>query len=126
MIPESSFATAPECNGSSTANLPADADAIIDRVHLDRQTMGDAAIAREVLELFRIQAEDAAGRLDSSSAEQRRFLAHGLRGSASGIGAFTVARAAAAVETHPDDGSRLGALSDAISAACAHIRTYGA
>lgn len=69
----------------------------LDREHLTRMTLGDLALEREVLALFDRQSElllerIRAGRVDAGAA------AHTLKGSALGIGAFAVARAAAAVE----------------------------
>lgn len=72
-------------------------DVPIDLDHLARMTLGDASLEREVLELFTAQAKTLIGRLaawpDNSAA-----LAHTLKGSARGIGAFTVAEAAERLE----------------------------
>jgi HPt (histidine-containing phosphotransfer) domain-containing protein len=72
---------------------------ILDLDHLDRQTMGDRALAAEVLQLFTVQArsiaQSLAGPIDE--ADTRR-LVHTLAGSARGIGAWQVADLASAAE----------------------------
>ena len=74
------------------------APAAIDRAHLARTTFGDRALEREVLQLFDRQAELLLARMRSGNPQALAALAHTLRGSASGIGAGNVARAAQAVE----------------------------
>ncbi len=65
-------------------------DRPIDLVHLARTTLGDRSLEREVLQLFdRMRAATPGGTV---------VLAHTLKGSALGIGAWRVARAAEAVE----------------------------
>lgn len=75
----------------------------IDLVHLARQTLGDRGLEREVLVLFRKQAEGVDERIDGATYDERRHLAHGLRGSAAGIGAFPLSDAAADVERNPSN-----------------------
>ncbi len=70
----------------------------IDRGHLTRMTFGDRSLEREVLGLFDRQAELLLARMRSGDPQAMAALAHTLRGSASGIGAGNVARAAQAVE----------------------------
>ena len=73
-------------------------DGPIDIAHLRRMTLGDAALEREVLTMFAVQASrlvDAfAARATDASA-----LAHTLKGSARAVGAFAVGDAAAHLET---------------------------
>jgi HPt (histidine-containing phosphotransfer) domain-containing protein len=76
---------------------PADNSAI-DRSHLSRMTFGDHSLEREVLQLFDRQAELLMGRMNASEPAAVATLAHTLKGSATGIGAGRVARAAAAAE----------------------------
>jgi HPt (histidine-containing phosphotransfer) domain-containing protein len=73
-------------------------NAAIDRGHLSRMTFGDQSLEREVLQLFDRQAELLMERMNSSAPAAIATLAHTLKGSAAGIGAGRVARAAAAAE----------------------------
>jgi HPt (histidine-containing phosphotransfer) domain-containing protein len=61
-------------------------------------TFGDRNLEREVLQLFDRQAELLIGRIGASEPAVVAALAHTLKGSALGIGAASVARAAEAVE----------------------------
>lgn len=70
----------------------------IDVEHLSRMTLGDRALEREVLDLFVRQIELLRPRIAASEPEVAGAAAHTLKGSATGIGAWAVARAAADVE----------------------------
>lgn len=70
----------------------------IDRDHLSQMTLGDRQLEREVLQLFDRQAELLRDRMNQVPASSAAALAHTLKGSARGIGAWSVARAAEAVE----------------------------
>lgn len=72
----------------------------IDRRHLQRATFGDRSLEHEVLQLFDRQAELLIGRMRDGDGGGARIgaLAHTLKGSAAGIGAGAVARAAEATE----------------------------
>ena len=61
-------------------------------------TLGDRSLEREVLQLFVRQAAILLGRMDGANAETVAALAHTLRGSAQGLGAWHVASAAEVVE----------------------------
>ena len=74
------------------------ADAAIDRGQLARMTFGDRSLERELLELFDRQAAMLLVRMRAGGAAAVAPLAHTLKGSASGIGAGGVARAAEAAE----------------------------
>jgi HPt (histidine-containing phosphotransfer) domain-containing protein len=65
---------------------------------LRRMTLGDAALEREVLTMFSVQASRLSGALAAKPADAPA-LAHTLKGSARAIGAFAVADAAAHLET---------------------------
>lgn len=82
--------------GFSTASRP------IDLVHLSKQSLGDRQVERELLQLFRTQADHIMARLGSEigagDRRWRRDLAHTLRGSATAVGAHVVASCAAAYE----------------------------
>ena len=73
-------------------------DDIIDLDHLSRMTLGERSLEREVLALFGRQAEILLPRMSSGNVTLAAAAAHTLKGSALGIGAWRVARAAEAVE----------------------------
>jgi hypothetical protein len=76
----------------------------IDVEHLSRMTLGERSLEREVLTLFGRQAELLLPRIRRGDAAVAAASAHTLKGSAVGIGAFGVARAAEAVERARDAG----------------------
>lgn len=85
----------------------------VDLVHLGRQTMGDRELEREVLALFVQQALSVRDRITDADSRERIMLAHGLKGSARGVGAFAVADCSAQIEDKPENGralKRLGVL----------------
>jgi HPt (histidine-containing phosphotransfer) domain-containing protein len=85
----------------------------VDLAHLARQTMGDRSLEQEVLALFVQQALSVRDRIVDADVRQRLLLAHGLKGSARGVGAFAIADCASAIELQPEDTNtlkRLGAL----------------
>ena len=84
---------------------PAPGAAPIDRRHLARMTFGDRSLEREVLQLFDRQATLLLGRMRSGAPDAVAGLAHTLKGSAAGIGAGPVARAAEATELASGVGS---------------------
>ena len=88
----------------------------IDFDHLARQTMGQKDLEAEVLKLFLRQARDCMRSIGASHGAVRGGIAHTLKGSARGIGAFTVADRAAELEEQPDEEARVAALSDAVVA----------
>jgi len=71
-------------------------DRPVDFAHLARQTSGNRELEREVLQLFVRQTESALFRI--AAGETVAVHAHTLKGSASGIGAWRVMRAATAIE----------------------------
>jgi len=70
----------------------------IDLVHLSRMTLGDRGLEREVLALFDRQATVLVSRMRSAPPGSVTAVAHTLKGSARGVGAWRVAAAAEAVE----------------------------
>ncbi|RWA74742.1 MAG: histidine kinase [Mesorhizobium sp.] len=82
----------------------------VDLAHLARQTMDDRALEQEVLALFVQQALSVREKILDADARERVVLAHGLKGSARGIGAFAVAECAAAIEKQPEDARTLKKL----------------
>ena len=81
------------------------AEAAIDRGHLARMTFGDRSLERELLELFDRQAAMLMVRMRAGGEAAVKPLAHTLKGSASGIGAGEVARAAEAAERAAGSGA---------------------
>jgi HPt (histidine-containing phosphotransfer) domain-containing protein len=75
----------------------------IDRSHLSRMTLGDTSLEREVLTLFDRQAEMLLSRMAGAAPAVVAALAHTIKGSACGVGAVGVARAAEAVELVADE-----------------------
>jgi HPt (histidine-containing phosphotransfer) domain-containing protein len=72
--------------------------AVIDEVHLGRMTLGDRALEREILEIFVRQAAIMLERIAGAEPALAAASAHTLTGSARGIGAWRVARAAERLE----------------------------
>ena len=89
----------------------------IDRAHLFRMTLGDHALECEVLQLFDQQAGLLIARMGEADPPGIAALAHTLQGSARGIGAWGIARAAEAVEVaaRAKTGSKSG-LQSAVNA----------
>jgi HPt (histidine-containing phosphotransfer) domain-containing protein len=70
----------------------------IDVAHLERMTFGEKGLEGEVLRLFDRQAGMLLARIQAASPEAVTSFAHTLKGSARGIGAWQVAKAAEALE----------------------------
>jgi HPt (histidine-containing phosphotransfer) domain-containing protein len=99
-------------------------DGPIDIGHLNRMTLGDANLEREVLAMFSAQAVRLMGTVANLAADTNA-LAHTLKGSARAIGAFRVADAAEALEAAArkgdDPAESLAELTDAVAEARAAI-----
>jgi HPt (histidine-containing phosphotransfer) domain-containing protein len=93
----------------------------IDRAHLARMTLGERKLEQEVLALFDRQTEMLLPRIRQADRPAAATLAHTLKGSALGIGAFPVAQAAEAVERA--QAGEIAAAIDALEAAIAETRT---
>ena len=73
---------------------------VLDLRHLGAQTAGDTSLARELLDLFNLQARSILGRLRiADRGALRADLAHMLKGSALAVGAWEVAEAAEICES---------------------------
>lgn len=94
----------------------------IDLVHLARMTFGERGLEREVLALFDRQAAILMDRMETANAGCVATLAHTLKGSARGIGAWQVARAAEAVETGCDSETSMRDLLPRLRAATDEAR----
>ena len=86
----------------------------VDLVHLARQTMGDRDLEREVLALFVQQVLSVRDKIGDADVRERLLLAHGLKGSARGVGAFSIADCAAEIERQPQESRHLKRLSTLI------------
>jgi HPt (histidine-containing phosphotransfer) domain-containing protein len=99
-------------------------DGPIDIEHLQRMTLGDADLEREVLAMFASQAVSLMRELAAPSSD-RRALVHTLKGSARAIGAFQVAEAAelleAVLQRGDDPSEALDELTGAVAGACTAI-----
>jgi HPt (histidine-containing phosphotransfer) domain-containing protein len=93
-------------------------DGPIDFEHLQRMTLGDAGLEREVLAMFLAQSARLVATLAAMPSDAAA-LAHTLKGSARAIGAFAVAEAAGRLEAVIGSGSdaraSLAELGDAVS-----------
>lgn len=96
-------------------------DQAIDREHLSRMTLGEQALEREILRLFDHQAAMLLQRMRERSAANAHIAAaaHTLKGSARGIGAWSVARAAEMVELSASGGA--GSVDPALNALAASV-----
>jgi hypothetical protein len=92
----------------------------IDLPHLKQMTMGDGVLAREVLTLFDRQLSIMMKRMTAADSRAKGEVAHALKGSARGIGAWRVADAAALAEV-AGDAVTLRDLEDAIAEVRADI-----
>lgn len=98
-------------------------DRPIDLVHLARTTLGDRALEREVLQLFERQATILIARMRTVPPAGVAALAHTLKGSARGIGAWRVARAAELLELAGASGNPTADALDGLAAASDEART---
>lgn len=74
-------------------------DRPVDLVHLARQTLGNRVLECEVLEMFRRQSVLNVDRLKSADSDKAwRDVAHTIKGSARGIGAWQIADLAEEIE----------------------------
>jgi HPt (histidine-containing phosphotransfer) domain-containing protein len=80
-------------------------EAAIDEDHLGRMTLGDRKLEREVLEIFVRQTVMMLERIAGAEPALAAASAHTLTGSARGIGAWRVARAAEWLERAARDNS---------------------
>jgi HPt (histidine-containing phosphotransfer) domain-containing protein len=97
-------------------------DGPIDFEHLNRMTLGDAKLEREVLALFSVQSAQLTDAI-AALPEDACALAHTLKGSARAIGAVAVADAAAKLEEALTSGSDPSELLSALGEAVALART---
>jgi HPt (histidine-containing phosphotransfer) domain-containing protein len=88
--------------------------AVIDEDHLGRMTLGDRRLEREVLEIFVRQTVIMLERIAGAEPALAAAAAHTLTGSARGIGAWRMARAAEQLERVASGKSGAVALDEAV------------
>jgi len=89
--------------------------AVIDENHLGRMTLGDRRLEREVLEIFVRQTTIMLDRIMGAEPALAAAAAHTLLGSARGIGAWRVARAAERLELAAGRQGRQAEVDDAVT-----------
>jgi HPt (histidine-containing phosphotransfer) domain-containing protein len=87
----------------------------VDLVHLARQTMGDRALEAEILGMFAKQMSGARASMTKANADERKRLAHTIKGTARSVGAFQIADVAERIERAPLNASLLHDLGDEIA-----------
>jgi HPt (histidine-containing phosphotransfer) domain-containing protein len=87
----------------------------IDETHLSRMTLGDRQLEREVLEIFVRQTAIMLDRIMSAERSLAAAATHTLLGSARGIGAWRVARAAERLELAAGEAGSLADMDEAIA-----------
>jgi HPt (histidine-containing phosphotransfer) domain-containing protein len=87
----------------------------IDLVHLTRQTMGDRALETEILAMFSKQMSGAKVSFANANLDERKRLAHTVKGTARSVGAFNVADVAERIENAPLNSNLLRELNDEIA-----------
>jgi HPt (histidine-containing phosphotransfer) domain-containing protein len=88
---------------------------VIDEEHLSRITLGDRRLEREVLQIFVRQSVTILDRITGHDPVAIAAAAHTMVGSARGIGAWRVARAAELLERSVSEGAESD-LDEAIAA----------
>ena len=95
----------------------------IDLVHLARQTCGDRALEADVLGMLSRQLDTLLRRIDGARDEERRQIAHALKGTARNVGAFRLADSAERYESAPRDATALAQLRQEAEAAASFARS---
>ncbi len=93
----------------------------LDLAHLSRQTMGDRHLEAEILGMFAKQLKSALASFTKANGLERKRLAHALKGTGRGVGAFMLADIAERIERSPFDRSLVGELDTCIAATCDFI-----
>lgn len=95
----------------------------IDLVHLARQTSGDRVLEADVLGMLGRQLDTLLRRLDTAPDEDRRQIAHSLKGTARNVGAFRLADCAERFESATSDAAALAHLRREAEAAADFARS---
>jgi HPt (histidine-containing phosphotransfer) domain-containing protein len=92
----------------------------IDLVHLTRQTMGDRALETEILGMFAKQMSGSRLTMGKGNADERKRLAHTIKGTARSVGAFSLGDVAERIEKAPLNANLVNELNDEI----AHVLNF--
>jgi HPt (histidine-containing phosphotransfer) domain-containing protein len=103
---------------------PPGAASAIDQDHLARMTLGDRSLEREVLQLFVRQTSLMLSRMTGAAPTLAAGCAHTLKGSARGVGAWRVARAAERLEAAAVNAMDMNVAMDELVAAVAEARAF--
>jgi HPt (histidine-containing phosphotransfer) domain-containing protein len=114
MITRSAAAVAFAMPGGEGSAAPRSRNRPVDLAHLSQQTLGDRALEQEVLQLFVQQALAVRDQIAEAGKRERLQLAHALKGSARGVGAFAIADCLAEIEKQPEDRPLIRKLSTLI------------
>jgi HPt (histidine-containing phosphotransfer) domain-containing protein len=87
----------------------------IDLVHLARQTMGDRSLETEILGMFARQMSGARASMSKANADERKRLAHAIKGTARSVGAFEIGDIAERIERAPLNSTLINNLGDEIA-----------
>jgi HPt (histidine-containing phosphotransfer) domain-containing protein len=87
----------------------------IDLVHLTRQTMGDRVLETEILCMFSKQMSGSRVSMAKGNVDERKRLAHTIKGTARSVGAFCIADVAGRIEKEPLNAKFLNDLSNEIA-----------
>jgi|HigsolmetaAR202D_1030399.scaffolds.fasta_scaffold01289_2 FOG: HPt domain len=96
----------------------------LDLAHLERQTMGDESLRRDVMALFDEQMNAVRAGLAEADEDERRQLAHRLAGSARALGAFALAEGASRLEAAPSSDAAAKRLLELIEETAAFIARH--
>lgn len=87
----------------------------VDLVHLANQTMGDRKLEAEILTMFGKQMSQARASISNANADERKRLAHTIKGTARSVGAFPIADVAERIEKAPLNSGLISDLGDEIA-----------
>ncbi|MGB8818886.1 MAG: Hpt domain-containing protein [Rhizobiaceae bacterium] len=87
----------------------------IDLVHLASQTMGDRGLETEILAMFAKQMSGARASIGKANADERKRMAHSIKGTSRSVGAFPIADVAERIEKAPLNASLINTLGDEIA-----------
>jgi HPt (histidine-containing phosphotransfer) domain-containing protein len=90
----------------------------LDLAHLYRQTMGNRALEIEILDMFCKQVTSTVTAFAKADAQERKRLAHALKGTGRSVGAFLLADIAEQIEKSPFDRTCVAKLNEMAVRTC--------
>jgi HPt (histidine-containing phosphotransfer) domain-containing protein len=90
----------------------------LDLAHLYRQTMGNRALEIEILDMFCKQVTSTVAAFATADAQERKRLAHALKGTGRSVGAFPLADIAEQIEKSPFDRTSVAKLNEMAVRTC--------